>query len=438
MDRSVVADNNTAYVMGISKFFRGLKNSRHGSSEADNQAARDNRSDPTSTTPQASSSAADTSRNSSPLPERTSSADPRSPPTALPVPTTSGNTSLTARPTTPLSQTTPLPKDATSLWNRAYKALQDEDPQLVDRYERLLSKELNDHGKIFASLSVTCQLTFPIANSTAVSQDMSTQIDDLNRTENRMDPNPNKRQNQLKTIMDRGLQRADEKQITYTLFGHSFALNKQVAQAGQLIQAMKSLIGEAVKVSPEASLAWAGVCVLLPVLTNPSAADEANRDGLSYVTFRIRYYVELERLLWPENLVEPGLKREFNAHIINLYQHILEFQIKTVLRLYRRWLATASRDAIRYDDWEGMLSKIKEREQVIWEESRTLNTIASQQALESIKDAASQQYHDIQSLLSVAKDHLGVSLEQLDVSVKLLAEYKVQRFVKLCPAVDLY
>ncbi|KAI6356682.1 hypothetical protein MCOR31_010581 [Pyricularia oryzae] len=197
--------------------------------------------------------------------------------------------------------------------------------------------------------------------STAVSQGMPTETDNLNRIENRIDPNPNKRQNQLKTITDRGLQRADENEITYTLFGHDFVLSKQVAQAGQLIQAMKSLIGEAVNVSPGASLAWAGVCVLLPVLTNPSAAEEANRDGLSYVTFRIRYYIELEHL-WPENLVEPRLKREFNDHIVHLYRQILAFQIKTVLRLYRRWLATASRDAIRYDDWERMLSKIKERE----------------------------------------------------------------------------
>lgn len=227
----------------------------------------------------------------------------------------------------------------------------------MDRYEKLLSKELEGHGKVFTLLLVTCQLTFPIANSTTVSQDMPTQTDDLNRTENRMDPDPDRRQNQLKLITDQGLRRADEKQITYTLFGHKFVLSKQVAQSGQLIQAMKNLVGEAVKVSPEASLAWAGVCVLLPVLTNPNAAKEANRDGLSYVNFRIRYYVELECLLWPENLIEPGLKIQFNKHIADLYQQILEFQIKTVLRLYRRWLATASRDAIRYDDWEGMLVK---------------------------------------------------------------------------------
>jgi hypothetical protein len=169
---------------------------------------------------------------------------------------------------------------------------------------------------------------------------------------------------------------------------------------------LKNLVSEAVKVSPEASLAWAGVCVLLPVLTNASAAEEANRIGLSYVTFRIRYYVELERLLWPENLVKPALKAEFESHIVDLYQHILEFQIQTVFRFYRKWLATAARDGMRYDDWEGMLSKIKEREQIIREESNTLNTVTSRTILEKISNAAEQQHGEMRALVSIAMEQL--------------------------------
>ncbi|KAK2024536.1 hypothetical protein LX32DRAFT_97371 [Colletotrichum zoysiae] len=82
---------------------------------------------------------------------------------------------------------------------------------------------------------------------------------------------------------------------------------------------MKNLVSEAVKVSLEASLAWAGVCVLLPVLINLSAAEEVNCDGLLYVTFCIRYYIELERLLWLENLVKLGLRVEFESLIVDLY-----------------------------------------------------------------------------------------------------------------------
>ncbi|KAH7309927.1 hypothetical protein B0I35DRAFT_359014 [Stachybotrys elegans] len=374
--------------MGISKFFQRSKGSHHGSSNADKQGTRDNQSGPTPTRlSEASSSVAAVSRNSPSLSAQTSR--PTSRPlraTESPVLEAPGTSSPTVRPITPLSQITPLSDNAPSLWNRAYEALRDEDPQLVDRYEKLLSRELEEH---------------------LAPQDMRPRSDDLDDTKNRMDCNSDKRQSQLKAIMDRGLQRADEKQIKYTLFGHDFVLKEQVTQAAQFIQAMKNLVDEAVKVSPEASLAWAGVCVLLPVLTNPSAAEEANRDGLSYVTFRIRYYIELERLLWPKNLVKPGLKVEFESHIVDLYQHILEFQIKTVLRFYRNWLATASRDAIRYDGWEGMLSKIKEREQIIREESSTLNTVTSRNTLEDISKAAEQLYAEMRALVSIAMEQLA-------------------------------
>ncbi|KAH8752747.1 hypothetical protein F5883DRAFT_388899, partial [Diaporthe sp. PMI_573] len=265
-----------------------------------------------------------------------------------------------------------------SLWNRAYEALREDDAQLLGRYEKLLSRELAEH---------------------AASQDIPGESD-LDRAENYIKTDPDTRRAQLKKITDQGMHRADEKQTRYTIFGHEFVLKDQVAQAAQFIKAVKGLVDEAVKVSPEASLAWAGVCVLLPVLTSPSAVEEANRDGLSYVTSRIRYYVELEHLLWPENLKRQDLKEQFEHHIIELYQHILELQIKTVLRFYRTWLANMGRDVIHYDDWSGMVSKIKDVEQIIREESCMLNTIASRESLGDIHETAKGHYHSMQSLLS--------------------------------------
>lgn len=87
----------------------------------------------------------------------------------------------------------------------------------------------------------------------------------------------------------------------------------------------KDLIDEAVKASPEASMAWAGVCIILPLLTNPSTADEANRDGFTYVTTRMHYYVALEPLLlqlsqdWTSATVPKNVMAEFEKHIIDLY-----------------------------------------------------------------------------------------------------------------------
>ncbi|KAI8292665.1 hypothetical protein K4K60_000019 [Colletotrichum sp. SAR11_57] len=297
--------------------------------------------------------------------------------------------------------TTSPTSDTSLLWSRAYEALRQEDAQLVEQYEILLSQELEEASAL--GMQGSCQ-----------------QHDDERRHDNRIDTYPDKRYAQLQTITDRGLRRADDKRTRYTLFGHQFILRDQVQQTAQFVQTMKGIIGEAVKASSEASLVWAGICVLLPVFTNPSAAEEANRGGLSYVASRLPYYVQLERLLWPENLLETGPKAEFHGHIVDLYRHILEFQIKTVIRFYRKWLANMSRDVIQYDDWKRMISNIQEREQIIREESNTLNSIASRNTLEAISKVAQQNYNDMHSLLSVTQDHLDVSREHRDISAEQL------------------
>ncbi|KAI8280633.1 hypothetical protein K4K60_004734 [Colletotrichum sp. SAR11_57] len=263
------------------------------------------------------------------------------------------------------------------------------------------------------------------------------------RHDNRIDTDPDKRCTQLKTITDRGLQRANDKRTKYTIFGHQFVLRDQVQQTARFVLTMKGLIDEAVKASPEASLVWAGICVLLPVFTNPSAAEEANRDGLSYVTSRLRYYVELECLLWLRPLANLGLRAKFDDHIVELYQRILEFQIKTVLRFYRKWVKKLVSDIIQHDEWEGMLSKIKEQEQIVRDESNHLQLVASGRTLQDISESAQQNYNDMRSLLSYAEDHLDVSTQHRDISAeqreilaKQLAELKFQRFVTYGSTID--
>ena len=85
--------------------------------------------------------------------------------------------------------------------------------------------------------------------------------------------------------------------MRYTIAGHECDLTEQISQAAELVLWAKDWIGEAVKASPEASIAWAGVSLILPLLTNPVTAEEANRDGFAYVTTRMRYYAALEPLL---------------------------------------------------------------------------------------------------------------------------------------------
>ncbi|KAF4636457.1 hypothetical protein G7Y89_g1629 [Cudoniella acicularis] len=298
---------------------------------------------------------------------------------------------------------------AQSLWDRAYGALKTENPRLVKR-------------PYIAAANPGAG-----SNPNTSKGDAPDQAEEsLDETDNRIDnANLQERQAQLDTIIEAGLQRIDEKKIKYTIAGHEFDLQDQIAQAAGLVQQVKGFVGEAVKASPEASLAWAGVCVILPILTNPSAAEQANGDGFTYVTCRMRYYVALEPLLWPKNqdptAADPkNLKKEFEAPIVDLYQHILDFQFRSVLRFYRSWRGNLRRDLIQHDDWKGMLTKVQELEKTVNTDSTKINTLASRQALEKLSDKANGSLETLKKLLSVAERQLQVSEESRNILLKQL------------------
>lgn len=259
----------------------------------------------------------------------------------------------------------------------------------------------------------------------------------LDETDNLIhDANPKERQAQLKTIIDRGLQRMDEKKSKCTVAGHEFDLEESIAKAAKVVQGVKGFVDEAVKASPEASLAWAGVCVILPILTKPSAAKQVNLDGFTYVTSRISFYVKLEPLLLPKDQdqttsIPRDLKDEFEGQIVNLYQAILDFQIKSVLRFYRSWRGNLPRDLIDHEGWAGMLTKVQKLETTLHDDFEKINDAALRQRLDDLKENASRSLKTMQQLLLVAEQQLEVFKEQRDILSEQLKLAKDAKYVVL-------
>ncbi|KAK3324517.1 hypothetical protein B0T19DRAFT_486672 [Cercophora scortea] len=278
----------------------------------------------------------------------------------------------------------PPTQDLKSLWDRGYEGLKHDSPQLVDAYEKLIDQSI---------------------------------LDSL------LPADGQARQAHLSLIIEKGLQRLDESKIKYSIAGHEIVLKDQISQAASMVLWAKSWIGEAVKASPEASIAWAGVSIILPLLTNPSTAEEANRDGFTYVTTRMRYYAALETLLMrlgQNDGVDDSLMAEATQHVVALYQQILDFQIKSVLRFYRNWAKTFCRDLILYDNWKQMRADIVQLEAVVNHDLQQINDLASRQELESLNTKSTQSLDAMQQFLSVAKEHLRVAEDHLDISKQLL------------------
>lgn len=161
---------------------------------------------------------------------------------------------------------------------------------------------------------------------------------------------------------------------------------------------------------------WAGVCLILPLLTGFQAAEEANSDGFTEVTARMRYYVALEPLLHrlgetpgtPDNLME-----EVKGHLVGLYQRILEFQIKSVLRFFRSRPKNFVRDTLPVlDNWQEMRDTIKTMETTVRADFEQINALESRQELQCLNSKVQQSLSTMTQLFSVAEKHLEVSKKQ--------------------------
>lgn len=217
--------------------------------------------------------------------------------------------------------------------------------------------------------------------------------------------NVENRQEQLKTITHNGLRRMDETKTKYVIFGHEFVPRDQIAQAGRFVQGMKTLVDEAVRACPEASLIWAGVCTILPILTNPVAAQEAHDNGFTYVTSRMQFYVELEHLLWPTSL-RAGLRQELETRLIVLYQQILDFQVRSVIRFYKTQLARLGGDVVQSEDWKGMLSRVQDLEKTFDDDLSKINDSLMRKELEALNEKTGQFLSDMRSvLLLISENH---------------------------------
>lgn len=88
-----------------------------------------------------------------------------------------------------------------------------------------------------------------------------------------------------------GLQKRDEHK----------AMRDGMAKVSQGVQIVKAFVDQTIKASPETSLVWAEVCIVLPLITNPHVTSETNKDSFNYVTSRLSYYPEVEQLVWVED-----------------------------------------------------------------------------------------------------------------------------------------
>ncbi|KAK3949442.1 hypothetical protein QBC32DRAFT_266734 [Pseudoneurospora amorphoporcata] len=230
--------------------------------------------------------------------------------------------------------TTSLP---VRFWEDAYNELKQEEAKLVDAYEKILSRQLQNGSNSMV----------------------------LESQPNIIAQNNSDRRRQMTQLINAGLAKTEREA----------KVKESCGEVVDVVLSTKNIISAAIQTVPQAALAWTGICIALEMLANPIKATEANRKGIDYVVKRMDWYWNLSTSLLrdPTNNISEfdGMRGELENQIIDLYKALLSYQIKSVCAYYRNRGLVFLRDMITLDDWKADLGAIQDAENCFQNDTQT-------------------------------------------------------------------
>ncbi|KAL7956275.1 hypothetical protein V8C34DRAFT_315809 [Trichoderma compactum] len=255
------------------------------------------------------------------------------------------------------------------LWNEAYEQLKSNNAELVESYETILSTQL-----------------FRGQNGPSESASLENQIDKAY----------GERWKQMQMIVEAALEKKKQ------------SIEKK-QKIGNGLAAVSTAMSQAVRAVPEAAVAWTGACFALEMVSNSIQEAKANNEGIVYVVSRMDWYWHLAELLSDDNRNKSApnsLRLQMEKHIVDLYQKLLFYQMKSVCRYYRRHGPAIWRDAIKADDWTGQLDCIRNAEAIVQEDSRIFNALDSQRRLSELDTTSQVLRSEMQDIWPTIKEHI--------------------------------
>ena len=224
------------------------------------------------------------------------------------------------------------------LWDRAYESLREDkgSRKLMEAYEDILSSDLDDDHSFTA-----------VTEGTGIS----------------------KRERDMSALVQKKVKAMEDARWKFQLGERTVEMKTQVDRIVKAILFAKECVPSAVSAEPHAALAWAGVCMLLPLIVNPSTQQKALLEGLDYISSLVVRFTTIERLyrqqgVGPKSLLDQDnfeeLNRSFEAQLTKLYSQILSYQAQVVCQTCRPTIIQSGRDILKLDDWGTLLEGIKD------------------------------------------------------------------------------
>ncbi|KAI1077776.1 hypothetical protein F5B20DRAFT_252786 [Whalleya microplaca] len=151
--------------------------------------------------------------------------------------------------------------------------------------------------------------------------------------------------------------------------------------AAQLVGTVSGGISKLLDAYPPAALTLSGVAVMLPVLIKPIKARTAVAACLKYILRQTEWYLSLSSCLlsinWSDNRVFEQHRGTLRKTLLNLYKSLLQLEMRSVCRYQNpQWLLASLKEMLSLVDWEGDLTLLKELEKDAARKIKQYNTQA--------------------------------------------------------------
>ncbi|KAJ5703610.1 hypothetical protein N7493_011535 [Penicillium malachiteum] len=182
----------------------------------------------------------------------------------------------------------------------------------------------------------------------------------------------------LEEVVKRRLQEIQDTRLKFVVAGREIVVREQVSRAIHMLTSVKDLISTAISSEPHASLAWAGVLILLDPIAKSTTQDDDAMDGLEKISHLMIRYRILESTpvtvsagkgTTPLEELEASIK----SQIVHLYTEILKYQMQLASHLSKSGLFRFFEDLTGSEDWKGMTQGMKDIDEGIHNSLRSLS-----------------------------------------------------------------
>ena len=292
------------------------------------------------------------------------------------------------------------------LWAQAYQGLTDDDPRLVAALDHLLTQGTQLHD----SRSPSPQSSYGDAKNPGALPNM---------------------EEQMSALIESRLKIMDDRKWQLRMGEHTVQIRQQIDRIIKIVTVAKDFISSAASMDPvHAGLPWAGICVLLPLLSNDSKQRSSAMDGLEYIAKLVRRCTEIERLYLRNDTsrLEEDLRKALTA----MYRLVLEYQARAACQFSRNTAHQAIRNIVIADGWDCILTSIKDHETSCEDLLRIIDTEDSRSRADTLEALISEQNHRVTALLDTHRQQDEASSKTLSGEVRRGVEYQAIEEASSC------